>query len=443
MKHRKIIALIMLLFLSKVIVAQELKQLNIKDAIDLSLKNNKQLKAGKARIDIATSTIKEAEDNRLPNFNVSGSYLRILSSSVDIKSNSNSTSGGGNSNGTPAVNQAAYGIANLSYPVYAGGRIKYGIESAKYLEQAAKLDVENDKEAVILNTINAFANLYKANTVITLIKESLASSRQRDSTFANLERNGLLARNDLLKTELQTSNIELSLLDAENNRRVAEVNMNLMLGLKENTKIAIDSTGSRQNISLKTFEEYETLALQNRNDIRAITFRKQAANTAVKIARAEGYPTIALTGGYIAAYVPHFVTITNAINAGVGVQYNLASLWKTNTKLAQAKARVAETEANEEQLNDAVRLQINRDYQNYLLSQKKIEVYDKALYQATENYRITKNKYDNSLVATTDLLDADVAKLQANLDLSNARVDALLAYYRLLQTAGIIGQSPL
>ena len=440
MKYRKIIAASIFTFcMHNSVTAQEVKKLNVKDAIDLSVKNNKQLKAGKAIIDIATATVKEAEDNRLPNFTVSGSYLRILSSSINLKSNSNN-SGVNTGGGAPSVNQAAYGIANLSYPVYAGGRIKYGIESAKYLEQAAKLDVDNDKEAVILNTINAFANLYKSTLVITLIKESLVSSRQRDSSFSDLEKNGLLARNDLLKTELQTSNIELSLLDAENNHKVAEVNMNLMLGLPENTLLVADSSGSHQNISLKSFEEYENLALQNRNDIRALTFRKQAANTAIKIAKAEGYPTIALTGGYIAAYVPNVVTITNAINAGIGVQYNLASLWKTNTKLDQAKARVAETEANEGQLNDAVRLQINRNYQNYLLSQKKIEVYNKALYQATENYRITKNKYDNSLVTTTDLLDAEVALLQAKLNLSNARVDALLAYYKLLQTAGLLAQ---
>ena len=440
MKYSKIIAASIFTFcMHNAVTAQEVKKLNVKDAIDLSVKNNKQLKAGKAIIDIATATVKEAEDNRLPNFTVSGSYLRILSSSINLKSNSNN-SGVNTGGGAPSVNQAAYGIANLSYPVYAGGRIKYGIESAKYLEQAAKLDVDNDKEAVILNTINAFANLYKSTLVITLIKESLVSSRQRDSSFSDLEKNGLLARNDLLKTELQTSNIELSLLDAENNHKVAEVNMNLMLGLPENTLLVADSSGSHQNISLKSFEEYENLALQNRNDIRALTFRKQAANSAIKIAKAEGYPTIALTGGYIAAYVPNVVTITNAINAGIGVQYNLASLWKTNTKLDQAKARVAETEANEGQLNDAVRLQINRNYQNYLLSQKKIEVYNKALYQATENYRITKNKYDNSLVTTTDLLYAEVALLQAKLNLSNARVDALLAYYKLLQTAGLLAQ---
>jgi outer membrane protein TolC len=104
----------------------------------------------------------------------------------------------------------------------------------------------------------------------------------------------------------------------------------------------------------------------------------------------------------------------------------------------QAKAREVQLLENKGILNDAVRLQINQAYQNYLLSQKKIDVYNKAIEQATENYRITKNKYDNSLVTTTDLLDADVAQLQAKLNYAFAKADAIGAYSKLLQTAGML-----
>ncbi len=431
----RILAIAVAVFFSQHAISQGKKALNLNTAIDMSLANSKQLKASKARIDVAVAQVKEAEDNRLPNFNLSGSYLRLSSANIDLKSNSNNSSGGNN---TPKISQALYGIANISYPLYAGGRIKYAIESAKYLEQAAKLDADNDKEGVILNTLNAYTNLYKAGITINVIKENLASSRQRDSSFSRLEQNGLLARNDLLKTELQTSNIELTLLDAENNYKLANINMNLMLGLPENTELEIDTTSFQQLTPIKSIEEYEILAIQNRKDMQALSIRKKAAGVAIRSANTEGYPTIALTGGYIAADVPNFVTITNAVNIGVGVEYNLAALWKTNTKLQQAKAREKELQANEEQLNDGIRLQVNQDYQNYLLSQKRIEVYQKALQQATENFRITKNKYDNSLVTVTELLDADVALLQAKLNLSLSKADAVQGYNRLLHTTGIL-----
>ena len=171
---------------------------------------------------------------------------------------------------------------NVSLPIYSGGRIRYGIESAKYLQQATMLDAQNDKESVILNTINAYINLYKASVTVNVVKENLRQSLQRDSVLSRLEQNGLFARNDLLKAQLQSSNIELSVLDAENNQNIANVNMNLMLGLPEQTILITDSSSFDKNINLKNLEDYEQLALQNRKDILALSFRKKAATPALQ-----------------------------------------------------------------------------------------------------------------------------------------------------------------
>jgi outer membrane protein TolC len=331
-----------------------------------------------------------------------------------------------------------YGSVSLSLPVYAGGKIKYGIESAKYLQQATMLDAENNKEAVILNAINAYINLYKAAVTLDVVKENLKQSRQQDSVFSRLEQNGLLARNDLLKSELHTSNVELSLLDAQSNLKTATINMNLMIGYPETTVLQTDSTGFDKNLSVKTIDEYEQLALNSRKDIMALSFRKKAASTGISLAKADLYPTIALTGGYLAADIPHIISVTNAANIGIGLQYNLSSLWKSKAKIAEAKSRVTEIMANEAELADQVKLQVNRDFENFLLSQKKTEVYQKAVVQATENYRITKNKYDNNLVNTSELLDANVALLQSKINLAVAKADVLLAYSKLLETTGTL-----
>jgi outer membrane protein len=432
---------IMIAFLlPSVIQAQDTlgsRLLSLQKAIDLSIKNSKQLKASEARIEEATASLKEARSNKLPNASVNGSYLRLTQPTLNLKSKAfggNDSSGAG----SPNISQASYGILNVSLPIYTGGRIRYGIESAKYLQEAVMLDEENDKEALILNTINAYINLYKASVTVNVVKQNLLQSLHRDSVLSRLEQNGLLARNDLLKAQSQSSNTELSVLDAENNRKIANVNMNLMLGLPEQAEIIIDSSAFEKPINLKNLEEYEQLALQNRKDILALSFRKKAATSGIAAAKAEMYPSIALTGGYIAADIPHFITITNAITFGVGLQYNIGSLWKTKSKIVQAQAREKEISAGQAVLDDATRLQVNKDYENVVLSQKKTEVYQKAIAQATENYRITKNKYDNNLVNTSDLLDANVVLLQSEISLAVAKADVLLAYNRLLQTAGLI-----
>ena len=440
------IAIVLAIALPATVYAQNSRNLSMDEAVNLSIQNSKQLKLSKAKVDEAVANYKDAWNNHLPDVKATGSFIYLNNPSIDLKlklggsgtSTTTATSGGSS---FPKVNQAAYGLVNASLPLFSGLRIKYGAESAKFLEQAAKLDADNDKEQVIQNTIDAYSNLYKASKSVDLVKENLKQQQQRVTDFTNLESNGLIARNDLLKAQLQQSNIELALLDAENNLKITYVNMDLMMGLPEDTELIPDSTGFMITGDAGAVATWEQTALQNRKDIASLGLRQQAATSAIKATKGEYYPGIALTGGYIGLDVQNLMTVTNALNIGIGLQYNLGTLWKTGAKVQQAQARLHEIEANQEMMTDGVRVQITQAYQNYLLSMRKIDVYAKAIEQANENYRITNNKYNNSLVTTTDLLDADVAQLQAKLNYAFSKADALVAFKKLQQTAGVLSNS--
>lgn len=438
MKHRRfeilITAFALFLFQAINAHAQQTKALTLNEAIELSIKNSKQLQLSKARIAEAVAVTKQATQNRLPDASIGVNFMQLSNATVhSYKKDTTATA-------PLNINQVIYGSATISYPVFTGFKIKFGIESAKYLEQATMLDADNDKEDVILNTIAAYVNLYKANIAAKLVEENLIQSRQRDTDFTNLEKNGLLARNDLLKAQLQTSQFELGLLDAQNAIQLAQVNMNLMLGLPESTKLDLDSASFKQPAEVRTIEDYEMLAAQNRFDIQALDSRKKAAEAGIKAAKGEYYPSLALTGGYLAADLPKFMSITNALNVGVGVKYSLSSLWKTDAKVQQAKAREQQVQASQAMLMDEIHFSINKAYQDYFSGLKKIDVLKKEVIQSEENYRISKNKYDNSLLTLTDLLDADVAQLRAKLNLTLARADAYVAYQTLLQKAGLLNQ---
>ena len=414
------------------------RKITLDEAIDLSIKNSKPLRAAHARVEESNANTIVAKQNQLPDFKISGSYLRVTQPNIDMQYKSNS---GGSAAAPINVDQALYGSANLSLPIYSGLKIQYGIRSSEFLEKAAVLDADQDKGAVIMNTIDAFSNLYKARANLLVIQENLNQSRSRDADFANLEKNGLLARNDKLKALLQTANIELSKADVEENLKVAMVNMNIMLGLPEETQLVADSASLVEPRDIKNLQDYEQLALQNRKDLQAIGYQKKASELGIKSAKADYYPSLALTGGYIAADIPNFITITNAFTAGVGLSYNVSSLWKTNAHVAGAKAKLSEVQANEEEMYDQVRREVNKAYESLLTANKKISVSEVAVEQGLENYKIVKNKYDNSLLTVTDLLDANVLMLQSQISLELAKADAIVAYNTLLERAGILATS--
>ena len=424
----------LMFFTATKLQGQETRKITLQEAIDLSISNSHLLKNNSAKIDEAVAAVKEANEKKLPDFSISGSWLYLpITPNISLKTNSNN---GGGSN--PSVSQAMYTSTGISMPLFTAGRLDYGIESAKYLEKAARLNADENKEAVVFNSISAFGNLYKARAAVELVKEYLEQSNKRVQDFSNLEKNGLLARNDLLKAELQSSNIELTLLDVENNLQLASVNMALMLGLPEKTILIPDSASLIKAIKAKSFEEYEQQALTERKEIGAVILHKKIAELGVKTVKADYYPGLALTAGYIAANVPGFLTITNAVNVGVGVKYDLSSIWKTKTKLAAAGAIVQQLASSELMLSDQIRLQVNETYQAYKLSEKRIQVYQKALVQSTENFRIIKNKYENTLATATDLLEAEVTQLQSRLMVVGATVDSIVAFNKLLQTTGIL-----
>ena len=442
MKNKLKSLLIIFSLFSLQMTAQEKKTLSLNEAIDLGLQNSKLLKINQAKIEEATAATKEAVEKKLPDAKASASYLRVNAVNVELKTKNN----GGGSGGTtppveqPKVSQALYGLMNVSLPIYTGGKIRYGIESSKFLEKAAMLDAQSDKDEVIQNTIEAFANLFKAKTAVRLVQENLNEAQQRTKELTGMEKNGLLARNDLLKAQLRESNMEYNLSDAENSWQLANVNMNLMLGLPTTTELVLDTVGLRNKEDIRILDDYLNAARINRKDIEAIDLRKKAAESGVKSAKGDLYPSLALTGGYIGLDIPDFLSIPAAMNVGVGVSYNIGSLWKNKAKVQQAEARVKQVTFTEAMMDDNMRLEVNRSYLSLMTNRKKIETSAKAVEQAEENYRIVKNKFDNSLATTTDLLDADIAQLQARLSYTLSRADAFVAYHKLLQTAGLLSQ---
>jgi len=422
-----------------VVNAQAEKNISLPEAINLSIKSSGQLKIANYKVTEAIAAYHQAKENQLPDLKTSGSYMRLDNPNVNLKVKLGSSSG--TSQAKPVtVNELSYAMVNASVPVFSGFRLHYGIESARYLEEAAKLDVQNQKELLIQNTIGAYCNLYKAQKSVELVKKNLKQQDIRVADFANLEKNGVLAYNDLLKARLQQSNTELALMDAENNLKITRVNMSLMLGLPENTELVADSASFQTIGDAGIISEWEGKAFQQRTDIKSLTYHEKASVTAIKSIKGEYFPGLAFTGGYVAANIPGLLTITNAINFGLGLQYNIGSIWKTSAKLDAAKARLSEVQVTENMLADQIRMEVNQAYENYLLSLRKIEVYNKAKEQAAENYRISKNKYENKLMTITDLLDADLAQLQVDLNIAYSKADALFAYKKLQQTAGVLAE---
>jgi outer membrane protein TolC len=130
------------------------------------------------------------------------------------------------------------------------------------------------------------------------------------------------------------------------------------------------------------------------------------------------------------------LTVTNAMNVGLGVSYDLSNIFKNGKQVKLAQSKAKETEIEVAQKNNQINEEVFQAKENYALSIKQSGVYEKALEQATENYRIVKDKYDNNLSDTNDLLEADYQQLQAKINQALSKADVAQKYYELQFASG-------
>lgn len=407
--------------------AQQTKPLSLQEAVAIALANSDEAKLSDAKVITAESDLNVLKNLQYPDVTIGGQYYYLTNADVELQLASGS--GDGEGSATPKVNQLLLGQANVSLPLFSGFKLKNTIKAGANQYEAAVMMAKNDKEAIALKTISAYINLYKANQTVVLIQENLKSAQRRVKDFSAMEQNGLLAKNDLLKSQLQASNIEVSLAEAKKNAYIINYQLITLLKLPEDTTITIDG----EDFGIATTN---TEATVNRYDIKALEFQKQAAENHIKVEKSKYYPSLSFVGGYIAADLENVVTIKNAMNIGVGLSYNLSDIFKAKSDVKAAKSKVEELNIQLDMANDQAKIAIENAKQNYELALKKFETYTLSEEQAIENYRIVKDKYDNGLVDTNDLLEADVQQLQSKINLTYAKADITKAYHELLQQQG-------
>ena len=94
----------------------------------------------------------------------------------------------------------------------------------------------------------------------------------------------------------------------------------------------------------------------------------------------------------------------------------------------------------EEELGDQIKVSSHQAFLDFQTGQKKVEVYDKIVRQADENYQDVHKKFENRIATTTDLLEADVQLLQARINREIAASELFVTYCNYLKVSGDFDQ---
>jgi outer membrane protein TolC len=255
---------------------------------------------------------------------------------------------------------------------------------------------------------------------------------------------GLVTKNDVLRFQLQRSNIELNGIDLETNRRIINYNLNVLLGLPEGTQLNIAQI-TEADRQVAPLGNYLDTAMISRPELQQFDLRTKVAETNVKTIKANTLPTL---GASAAAYyvdvssnpIPKSGQFITPLSVGLTLSWNFGSLWTNKNKVTEAKIQREQTVINKSISVDRIKDEVNQNYQNYTMALDKIKLLQTSIEQAGENNKILESKYKSNIASATDRADAETLLYQAQINLELAKADAGLAYYTLLKSTGKINK---
>jgi outer membrane protein TolC len=432
--NKKLISTMALTFAIILSANAQTRKMSMNELFELIGQNNKSIKASRSAAAAAIEGIKAAKSERLPDVNVqlSASYIGnaiMMDRDFSDWQNLDSPHWG---------NQF---VVDAQQTIYTGGAITAGIKLAELGANQADIRVTQNVQDQRFIALSQYLELEKITHRERVLESNINLTQKLIDNIKEKQRQGVALKNDITRYELQMENLKLNRTKLQNNRKILNHQLCNTIGISTDEEIVPTDDIAGVIFNKEGEEHWQTAALGVNPQLAMASVNEQMAKQRVKLAKSDMLPKVAVVAqnnfnGPITFELPPIDKNLNIWYVGIGVQYSLSSLFKSNKKISQAKLQ---SQAATEQKAVAAELlnnQIQAAYTNYLQSYVELETQQKSVQLAQENYQVVNDRYLNQLALITDMLDASNMKLDAELSEVDARINIAYAYYKMKYTAG-------
>lgn len=422
------------------------QRISLQSLFDLADQQSQRIKVSEAALKAAEEGVASAKTALLPSveLSVQGSYT----GNAFMMSRGFSTSGTTEyivpglgpqqvENGKqPTPHWGNSFTAQASQVIYAGGAIRSGIEMARLGRQLAELDVEKNRQEVRFLLAGYYLDLCKLQNQSQVIDRNIELTEKVIGQMKARREQGTVLKNDITRYELQRQSLVLAKTQVDDARKIIRHQIATTIHLPEGEEFEVEEL-SYDDAALRHDETlWQETASGNNIDIRQASVATELAGQKVRNTRAASLPSVAvvaennLFGPYTADLIPKNANV-NVWFIGIGVRYNLSSIWKNKHDIRKAKHEQTQARESVRLAREGVENGVQACYTNLLTSTVEVQTQEKQVELADQNYAVVRNRYDNDLALLTDMLDASNMKLSADMALVNARINMLYNYYKL------------
>lgn len=482
------LSLVLLFFgLSSGIQAQ--RTLNLDSCRTLALSNNKELRMSKEKVNAAHYQQKAAFTNFLPKIDMMGTYMRtekeisllsddqksaisnigtavapmgqklqqILSSDpslapllTPLQSVMGTLPGALNQVGQGMVDALRTdtrnmfgGMVTLTQPIFMGGKIIAYNKITKFAEQLAESQHATELQDVILNTDQAYWQVISLVNKKKLAESFLELVKKLDSDVSKMVTEGVATKADELSVKVKVNEAEMTLTKVENGLSLSKMVLCQLCGIPLDTPITL-ADESMENITLPDtyIEGNVNTALSNREELKSLELASKIYRQKVNVTRSEFLPSVGLTATYL-------VTNPSLVNGfekkmrgmwGVGMMVKIPVFhWGEGiykVKAAKAEANIAQYKLDD--VKEKVELQVTQATYKVNEATKKLAMAEKNMAKADENLRYANLGFQEGIIPTSNVLEAQTAWLSAQSGKIDAQIDVKMSEIYLNKSMGTL-----
>lgn len=428
-KNKRLIVLLCLAALCSQCLYAQTRQMGIDEMFRLADEQSKSVQTYRTGADAADEALRAAKAQRLPDISVSlsASYLgdgRIWDRDF------------GNGMKVDMPHLGNNFTLEAQQVVYSGGAISSGIRQAELAKTLAQLDMQKNVQEIRFMLVGNYLDLYKLDNQMKVLEKNIGLTEQVIANMKARREQGTVLKNDITRYELQREQLKLQLSRVADMRKIANHQLATTLHLPEGTVISPDTTLLEQQITALTENDWQQAAKANNIDLKQAQASISMNEQKVRQERAELLPHIAIVAeehldGPVTIEVPALDNNFNYWYIGIGIKYNLSSLFKNNRRMKQARLNVRRAREQHELAQEQVNNAVQAGYVNFLTAFTDLRTQENSVKLADENYAVTSHIYKNEMALLTDMLDASNTKLGADLDLVNARINVVYNFYKM------------
>lgn len=309
-----------------------------------------------------------------------------------------------------------------SLPIFTGGKLKGTIKQAKANYQYNQVGVQRTYNEMRSTVTDGYFTMLQADNMQKLSAESVARLEDHLKNVQAQYDVGVVAKVDVLRSQVELANAKQTLIQAENSYQVAEANMNKIVGLPMDTNLKLDNL-LVYNAYDKNMDDCLAYAAEHRPELMQAQYNVDAAKGALMVARSGHMPQVAASASQSWSDTNWPGDEKGNWGVGVNVSMNVFDTGVTLSKIHGAEADLKKAEETYRDTVNAVNLDVRSNYLGLREAEKRISTTKLAVEQADEDYRIAQLRYMSGVGTNTDVLDAQVALTQAKTNYTQALYD--------------------